>query len=60
VRVALEGYRRGRRARFLPAVDDWNRLLRTPLEDARAELGITPMGVYRPIELEELFRNASA
>lgn len=60
VRNALKGYRRGRRARFLPAVHDWDRLLRTPLEDARAELGIAPMDPYRPIELGELFRNASA
>ena len=60
LRVALEGYRRGRGAKFLAAFDDWNRLLRMPLEDARAELGITPMGPYRPIELGELFRNASA
>jgi len=57
--VAIKGYRRGRRTRFLAAVQDWDRLLRTPLEDARAELGITPMDPYRPIELGELFRNAS-
>jgi len=57
--VAIKGYRRGRRARFLAAVQDWDRLLRTPLEDARAELAITPMDPYRPIALEELFQNAS-
>lgn len=57
--VAIKGYRRGRRARFLPAVHDWDRLLRAPLEEARAELGITPMDPYRPIELGEVFRDVS-
>ncbi|NNE17404.1 MAG: hypothetical protein HKN10_02895 [Myxococcales bacterium] len=57
--VAIKGYRRGRRARFLAAVQDWDRLLRTSIEDVREELGITPMDPYRPIELGELFRNAS-
>jgi ubiquinone biosynthesis protein COQ4 len=54
-RVYREGWRRGRRARFLAAVDDWDRLLRLPLEQARRELGITPPRPYRPLSLEEIF-----
>lgn len=53
--VAWKGFQRGRRARFLPAVDDWDRLLRLPLEAARAELGISPPEPYRPLGLDEAF-----
>ena len=58
--VAWRGYLRGRRARYLPAVDDWDRLLRLPLEDARAELRISPLLPYRPMALEEAFSGAVA
>ena len=58
--VSWKGYRRGRRARYLAAVNDWDRLLRMPLDDARAELGITPLPPYRPLELGEVFEAASA
>jgi ubiquinone biosynthesis protein COQ4 len=54
-RVAGKAYWRGRRARYLPAVDDWDRLLRLPIDTARSELGITPMPHYRPLWLEEIF-----
>lgn len=57
--VAWKGFRRGRRARFLPAVDDWDRLLRLPLDEARAELGIAPPEPYRPLALEEVFAPAA-
>lgn len=53
--VAWRGFRRGRRARFVPAVEDWERLLRLPLELARAELDIPPMEPYRPLEIQEAF-----
>ncbi len=53
--VAWKGYWRGRRARYLPAVDDWDRLLRLPIERARAELGIEATEPYRPLALEEIF-----
>jgi len=53
--VAWKAYWRGRRARYLPAVDDWDRLLRLPIDAARTELGITPMPPYRPLWLEEVF-----
>ncbi len=53
--VAWKGWQRGRRARFLPAIDDWDRLLRLPIDDARAELGIPPLDPYRPLELGEAF-----
>jgi ubiquinone biosynthesis protein COQ4 len=51
--VAWKGYLRGRRARYLPAVDDWERLLQLPIEQARAELGISPIEPYRPLELAD-------
>jgi ubiquinone biosynthesis protein COQ4 len=57
--VAWKGYQRGRRARFLPAVDDWERLLRLPIEEARAELGIPPLEPYAPMQLGDVFRFAS-
>lgn len=53
--VSWKGLRRGRRARFLPAVDDWDRLLRLPLDEARAELGVSPPEPYRPLALDEVF-----
>ena len=53
--VAWKGYRRGRRARYLPAVDAWDRLLRLPLDAARAQLGIPPLEPYRPLAFEEMF-----
>jgi len=53
--VAWKGYLRGRRAHYLPARDDWDRLLRLPLQDARAELGITPLPPYRPLWLGDVF-----
>lgn len=61
--VAWKGYLRGRRARYLPAVDDWDRLLRLPLEEWRAELDVSPLAPYRPRALDDVFgrvaRNAS-
>jgi hypothetical protein len=56
--VAWKGYQRGRRASFVPAADDWERLLRLPIDEARAELGITPLAPYRPMALDDIFRNA--
>jgi len=53
--VAWKGFRCGRRARFLPAVDDWDRLLRLPLAEARAELGVPAAEPYRPLTLDEVF-----
>lgn len=60
LRVAWQAYRRGRRARFLPAVDDWERLLRCPIDEARAELGIHPVASYRPLAFDEIFGRAAA
>jgi ubiquinone biosynthesis protein COQ4 len=57
-RVAWKAYRRGRRARFVPGVADWERLLQLPIDEARAELGITPLEPYRALHLEEMFPNA--
>lgn len=53
--VAWKGYRRGRRARYLAAIEDWERLLQLPLERARDELGISPMEPYRPLSLDAVF-----
>ncbi len=58
-RVAWKGYRRGRQARYLPAVDDWERLLQLPIEEARAELKIPPLEPYAPMALGDVFRFAS-
>ncbi len=57
-RVAWKGFERGRRAQFVPASDDWDRLLRLPIDQARAELGITPLEPYRPMALGDIFQNA--
>ena len=57
--VAVKGYLRGRRARFIPAATDWERLLQLPIEEARAELGIIPLEPYEPLFLEDVFVNAA-
>ena len=56
--MGVKAFLRGRRARFLPAVDDWERLLRLPIEAARAELGVEAFSGYRPLHLEDVFANA--
>ena len=38
---------------------DWDRLLGLPIEEARAELGISPLEPYRPLELEDAFGSSS-
>lgn len=58
-RVAWRSYRRGRRARFVPAVADWERLLELPIDQARAELGISPPEPYRELRLEDMFDSAA-
>jgi len=50
---------RVRDARYLAAVEDWDRLLRLPLEEARAELGISPPQPYRTLALGEVFASAA-
>jgi ubiquinone biosynthesis protein COQ4 len=47
-RAIWEGYRRGRRASWLLG-EDYERLLREPLESARARLGIAPARAYDSI-----------
>ena len=51
VAAIREGYRRGRRAAWLPA-QDWIALLPQPLEAVRAQLGIEPPSIYLSIPLE--------
>ncbi|MEW6269630.1 MAG: Coq4 family protein [Thermodesulfobacteriota bacterium] len=46
--VMVEGYRRGRRAAWLPAAD-WEHLLTLPLERVRAELGLGAPPEYVPM-----------
>lgn len=53
--LAWHAWRRGRRARFLAAVDDWDRLLRLPIDEARSELGLASPRPYRVMSLETLF-----
>lgn len=57
--VMLKGYLRGRRARYILAENDWDRLFALPIEEARAELGVTPPEPYRPLELGEVFASVS-
>jgi ubiquinone biosynthesis protein COQ4 len=59
-RVLLKGYLRGRRARYIIAENDWDRLFQLPIEQARAELGIPPFEPYRPLELDEVFASVSS
>jgi ubiquinone biosynthesis protein COQ4 len=51
VAAIREGYRRGRRAAWLPA-QDWIALLPQPLEAVRAQLGIEPPAIYLSIPPE--------
>ena len=53
--MAWRGFRIGRRARFVAGVDDWYRLLRLPIEDARRELGMPAPRPYRRLEFAEVF-----
>lgn len=46
--VVIEGYRRGRRAKWLPAVA-WESLLDRPLGEVRERLGIGAPPVYEPV-----------
>jgi ubiquinone biosynthesis protein COQ4 len=47
-RLIVEGFRRGRRAAWLPAAD-WEGLLSLPLEDVRRELRVGAASHYEPI-----------
>lgn len=47
-RVIAEGYRRGRRAAWLPGAD-WEALLAQPLDAVRAQLGLGAPPVYTPL-----------
>jgi ubiquinone biosynthesis protein COQ4 len=55
LRFMWDGYRRGRRARFLWGAD-WQSLLERPLDEVRRDLGIEPVGSYEPIESFDLLR----
>ena len=52
-RVIVDGFRRGRAARWLPA-QEWESLLALPLEDVRARLNLGAPPVYTPIRTSEL------
>jgi len=52
-RTILDGFRRGRAARWLPA-QDWEALLALPLAEVRARLGLEAPPVYREIRSWEL------
>ncbi|MGA0605044.1 Coq4 family protein [Phenylobacterium sp. VNQ135] len=51
VRAILQGYRRGRAAKWLLG-EDYERLMAEPLEAARKRLGITPATIYDSIPPE--------
>ncbi|HTM19806.1 MAG TPA: Coq4 family protein, partial [Kofleriaceae bacterium] len=47
-RFIVDGFRRGRRATWLPA-QDWEALLPLPLDQVRRRLGVTPVDDYVPV-----------
>ena len=47
-RMILDGFRRGRRAAWLPP-RDWAQLLARPLDEVRRELGVEPAPAYEPV-----------
>ncbi len=47
-RLLSDGYRRGRRASWLPAAD-WEALLPLPLAEVRQRLGVEPAPTYTPV-----------
>lgn len=51
--VVLEGYRRGRAARWLLA-EDWESMLALPLEQVRARLRVGPVASYVPVRSDAL------
>ncbi len=51
--LILDGYRRGRRAAWLPS-QDWESLLATPLEEVRARLRLDTPAVYKPVRTNDL------
>lgn len=58
-RLIVDGFRRGRRAAWLPGVG-WESLLSTPLHEVRAQLGVDAPPVYTPIRSAELRARAAA
>lgn len=55
----LDGYRRGRAAKWLPAVD-WEAMLALPLTEVRKQLNLASAPVYREIRSWELKAAAAA
>lgn len=51
IRAAFEGWRMGRKAAWLPALD-YERLFAQPLEDACQQLGLSAPAIYHSIPLE--------
>ena len=58
-RVILDGFRRGRRAAWLPAVA-WESLLARPVDEVRVELGVDSLPSYTPLRSAELRARAAA
>jgi ubiquinone biosynthesis protein COQ4 len=51
--MIVEGYRRGRRAKWLPA-QDWESMLARPLDQVREELSLGSPPVYEPVRTTQL------
>lgn len=51
--VILDGFRRGRRAAWLPAAD-WESLLARPVDEVRRELRLDDLPVYTPVRTDDL------
>jgi ubiquinone biosynthesis protein COQ4 len=58
-RMILDGYRRGKRAAWLPA-RDWAALLARPLDEVRRELGVEKVPDYEPIRETPWAKRAAA
>lgn len=53
IAVVRDGYRRGRKAAWLPS-QDWESLLETPIDEVRARLDLGAPPVYTPVRSHEL------
>jgi ubiquinone biosynthesis protein COQ4 len=58
-RLIVEGYRRGKAAKWFPAVE-WEKLLARPVGEVRAELDVGAPPVYTPVRSSELKIAAAA
>jgi ubiquinone biosynthesis protein COQ4 len=58
-RLIAAGFRRGRRAKWLPAIE-WEALLAKPIDEVRAQLGVGAPPVYTEVRSADLRARAAA